>query len=303
MNSQHSAFQELSLPMLSVTGHTQVFEDELLLTDNLGMGVDTDTASDFMSAAYPFRIAFTLVMFCCKGSMRVRLNLQEYALSANDVLVVLPGAIGECLDIGSDAEAVIMGFAGSRLVGDHDSTLSMAFRRFFTSTSLIHISSSEMEENLNLYRQMWAKLERPDFEFKKGVLAGYLQVFFYNGCQWMRNQQRQQLPRVESRQQQLFEDFLKLVQAHYGEQRGVRFYADALCLTSQYLSQVILKVSGRYAGDWIRDYVILEAKALLKSGHYTVQQVSEQLNFPNPSFFGKYFKAAVGCSPRRYMLG
>ena len=58
--------------------------------------------------------------------------------------------------------------------------------------------------------------------------------------------------------------------------------------------------SGRYAGQWIRDYVVLEAKALLKSGEYTVQQVSDRLNFANQSFFGSYFKKAVGCSPSAY---
>ena len=108
---------------------------------------------------------------------------------------------------------------------------------------------------------------------------------------------------MENRQQQLFDDFLELVQAHYNEHRCMTFYAEKLCLTPKYLSQVILEVSDRHATDWIRDYVILDAKALLKSGKYTVQQVGDLLNFSNASFFGKYFKAAVGCTPRKYMLG
>lgn len=41
---------------------------------------------------------------------------------------------------------------------------------------------------------------------------------------------------------------------------------------------------------------------MLRTGNYTVQQVSDALHFPNSSFFGKYFKAAVGCSPRRYAI-
>ena len=118
----------------------------------------------------------------------------------------------------------------------------------------------------------------------------------------MANHHRQQLKHVENRQQLLFEKFLEQVQTHYTEHRSVGFYAEQLCLTPKYLSQVILKASGRYANDWIRDYVILEAKALLKSGRYTVQQVGDLLNFPNASFFGRYFKAVVGCSPRRYMM-
>ena len=73
-----------------------------------------------------------------------------------------------------------------------------------------------------------------------------------------------------------------------------------LCVTSKYLSQVVHKVSGRFAGDWITDFVILEAKALLKSRKYTVQQIADKLNFANQSFFGKYFKEKVGCSPTEY---
>lgn len=70
---------------------------------------------------------------------------------------------------------------------------------------------------------------------------------------------------------------------------------------SKYLSQVIKSVTGRLAGEWISEYVILEAKALLKSNKYTVQQVCDMLNFANQSFFGKYFKRKTGMSPRAYM--
>lgn len=76
--------------------------------------------------------------------------------------------------------------------------------------------------------------------------------------------------------------------------------AGKLCISPKYLSHVVRSVSGRHPGDWIRDYVVLEAKALLKSGKYTVQQVSDSLNFPNQSFFGTYFKKATGVSPMAY---
>ena len=52
----------------------------------------------------------------------------------------------------------------------------------------------------------------------------------------------------------------------------------------------------------IKDNVILEAKVLLIAKSYSIQQVSDKLNFPNPSFFCKYFKAATGTTPRKYQL-
>ena len=60
------------------------------------------------------------------------------------------------------------------------------------------------------------------------------------------------------------------------------------------------ETTGKSASDWIDDYVILEAKALLKSTNMTVQQVGDELNFFEQSFFGKYFKRIVGVSPREY---
>jgi AraC-like DNA-binding protein len=54
------------------------------------------------------------------------------------------------------------------------------------------------------------------------------------------------------------------------------------------------------AKKWIDDYVIWETKALLKSTNMTVQQISDELNFPSQSFFGKYFKRLVGLSPLEY---
>ena len=59
-------------------------------------------------------------------------------------------------------------------------------------------------------------------------------------------------------------------------------------------------LTGKSAGAWIDDYVILEAKALLKSTTLTILQVSEALNFANQSFFGKYFKQHTGVSPTQY---
>lgn len=66
---------------------------------------------------------------------------------------------------------------------------------------------------------------------------------------------------------------------------------------------VIKKLVERYSSDWIDDYVILEAKALLKSGKLTIQQISDELNFPSQSFFGKYFKRIAGVSPKEYKNG
>ena len=98
----------------------------------------------------------------------------------------------------------------------------------------------------------------------------------------------------------LYDRFTELVQRDFRQHRTIQYYAEALNISPKYFSALIKKVSGKSAGQWIDEYVLLEAKALLKSRRYTVQQVSDMLSFPNQSFFAKYFKAHTGYTPTQY---
>ena len=298
-----SVFKPLDMAMLPMMEHTLVFENEFMLADNFGLPQQMDKVSCFVAPPYPFKIDFTLMLFCTAGTMRLRINLQECHLGGGQVLVVLPGTVGECLEVSGDCQVAMIAYVGSRYDQRVTPESSVAFRKYLAGQSVLSVSPEEMDEALAIYRAMRRKVEQPDFGFTREVLNGYMQVLFGNGYQWMsRHDSQQEAGQVQSRQQMIFERFLWLVQKHYREERGIAFYAGKLCLTPKYLSTVVHQASGRHAGEWIRDYVVLEAKALLRSRQYTAQQVSDLLNFPNASFFGKYFKAATGCPPRQYML-
>ncbi|MGN0230914.1 MAG: helix-turn-helix domain-containing protein, partial [Muribaculaceae bacterium] len=68
----------------------------------------------------------------------------------------------------------------------------------------------------------------------------------------------------------------------------------------KYISCMIKNYSGKGALVWINKYVVLEAKMMLKYTSMTVQEISNSLNFPTQSAFGKYFKQQVGVSPKEY---
>mgnify|MGYP005766453861 CR=1 FL=1 len=94
----------------------------------------------------------------------------------------------------------------------------------------------------------------------------------------------------------------ELVVEHYLKQRNVGFYADRLCLTPKYLSKVIKRLSGHTVPEWISRILVLHAQVLLKSSKQTVQQIALELNFPNASFFGRFFKKHTGMTPGQYRL-
>ena len=103
-----------------------------------------------------------------------------------------------------------------------------------------------------------------------------------------------------TRQEEIFQRFISLVNVYSKKERNVNFYADKLCLTPRYLNTVIRQASQQTVMDWINQSIILEAKVLLKHSNLLVYQVSDELNFPNPSFFSKFFKRMTGMTPHEY---
>lgn len=293
-------FSPLNLMMIPFDERTCIFNNEFVMSDNFKHSDATSGFDNFVALPYPFKIQFSMGLFCMGGGMRVRLNLREYKLRKNDLLIVEAGSVGECLEVSHDCKTGLIAFSNNSFVPDTNSQGATLVRQFLSVSSLLSLTDQEMGELLSIYRQMRQKLCQPDYRYKREILTGYMRVLFCNCCQYMATylEKRPALP--SSRKNWIFDHFMQLLKEYYVSERSIGFYADKLCLSSKYLSQMVLLASGRHVKDWVRDYVILEAKALLRSRQYTVLQVSDMLNFPNQSFFGVYFKKAVGCSPAAY---
>lgn len=104
-----------------------------------------------------------------------------------------------------------------------------------------------------------------------------------------------------SRQLAYVQEFIQQLQLHHSHHRDLAFYAGKLCISQKYLSHVIKEATGRSATEWIAEYVVMEAKNLLRYSNKNVQQVAYSLNFPTQSSFGKYFKHVTGVSPSEFL--
>lgn len=102
------------------------------------------------------------------------------------------------------------------------------------------------------------------------------------------------------RAETLADTFFALLHRHYMTERSLAFYADRLCITTKYLSKVIRRTTGRTVYYWIEEFVAKEAKRLLRSTDATMTEIAERLNFPNSSFFAKFFRRHTGSSPIEY---
>jgi AraC-like DNA-binding protein len=157
--------------------------------------------------------------------------------------------------------------------------------------------SAESLLNLQIYFSVLHKAAANDENpFRLQVIENLIRAFYYGGINKFNYKEQDKIPLKNN----VIERFIELVEEHYREERLIGFYADKLCITPKYLSKLVKENTGRSAGEWIENHVILEARALLQSSDMTIQQIAASLNFPNQSFFGKYFKRATGISPKQY---
>ena len=143
--------------------------------------------------------------------------------------------------------------------------------------------------------------ERDNPNIKETMIFG-LTTFFFRRAHTFYDRYADTYPTIHSR---VVDRFVSLVQQNFRRQRFLDFYASKLDITSKHLSRTVKAQTGHTAVEWIERYVILEAKAMLRSSNLTVQQISDELYFPSQSFFGKYFKKSTGMSPKEFrnMLG
>jgi len=112
--------------------------------------------------------------------------------------------------------------------------------------------------------------------------------------------ERNQKTLPAGRQQLLMRDFIQLIESNYIHKRSVKEYADMLSVTANYLSQSVKQISGRNALSFITERVISEAKSLIRYTDMEISWIAYQLDFSDPTNFGKFFKKNVGVSPSAF---
>ena len=98
----------------------------------------------------------------------------------------------------------------------------------------------------------------------------------------------------------IYNTFVSLVAEHYGEAHDVAFYADKLCITTRYLSQISDDVVGKPSKQIIADYLMSEAKSYLGTTRLTIQEIANKLGFSSQVLFCRFFKRHAGISPTDY---
>ena len=152
-----------------------------------------------------------------------------------------------------------------------------------------------MDDDFELFRK---RLLMEDSGFKREILGRVMQIFIYD--LWTVCQHGLSQMDTSDNTARIFLRFLALAQQNARTEREVAFYADLLCITPKYLSQVSRTVTGLPASGWIQFYASFELVSLLNDTTKTLTEVSDLMHFENVSHFSRYVKKTLGKSPSEY---
>ncbi len=94
--------------------------------------------------------------------------------------------------------------------------------------------------------------------------------------------------------------FIQAVNAHLKEEHSVGYYADKLCITPNYLNEIVSSTLNISAKQYIRNKVMEEAKRLLIYTHLTIAEIAFELNFSTVSYFVRSFRQYAKETPLSY---
>ena len=258
--------------------------------------LDCHTIQQHSVVGYTQQHAFIL---CQQGSVSLRMDDHLYNVGEGDIYIFPAFSQTDLVFCSRDFKA-IFGSADFEFVLKAFETatdpLTTIFIRFHPHTSLspiryrrihnlITLLSERRTENSALMQPIVAQLAN-------ALCLEIIDAFVVN-----HQFEKQSL----TRRDMLFHQFIAHLQRNCQQNRNVQFYANLFNLTPRYFSTIIKQKSGQSPQYWISHFVILEAKRLLSSNTLSIKEISDQLNFPDQSYFGRYFRLYAGMSPSEFI--
>lgn len=243
---------------------------------------------------------FLTVVYCTQGSGTLKVDEQPLELGVGDMLLlfhdrelrdICPSADMQCLVVAVSQELFGESYVGMQHL--------WPYLLYILAHPVIHISKEEEQRILGLADMIKLRREASDYPYRQEVTLALMRIFYYDLCFLL--QRRQAIPsRNSHRHYVMFDQFLRLLKEHCHSHREVVWYANRLCVTPKYLSDVVRSVSGMPAGRWISGFVLIEIKRYLRNTSLSVKEIAQELNFSTIGFLGKYFRQHTGLSPSQY---
>lgn len=223
------------------------------------------------------------VLWVTNGSIDYKLNMHPGTITAGQVLRVRPGEVF-LFDCVGNTGGFLVRIANGFLEGLEHRLLLSAGPTGITINNEIRV---EMED---ITRKMKNEISNGDV-LKDDILRRYTEIFLIHLARSVKSQFRLT---SKSRNVELTENFMELLDRHYREKKMVSDYANMMSLTPNYLNEIVKKITGESASFHIRQRIAVEAKRHAAHSNLCMKEIAYALGFGDIAHFSKFFKNTTG---------
>lgn len=246
----------------------------------------------------PSKVPGYMFLLCFQGTCSITVHLTQYTMKKGTLLILLPDLYFQILEQSDDCKFIFAGFATELVRSSSLFSKSIEYTPFIFEKPVLQLEKKAFDLMYSYLRIIIkAKNISNNIVTQEQAALTFTQLILGLG-NLIKN--GKSVNQQYNRNQEIVKELVRTVVMNYHTERNVSFYADKMHLSPQHLSTTIKKITGKTLTDIISSFIINDAKAKLKSTEMTIQEIAYSLNFPDISFFGKYFKRYTGMSPKQY---
>lgn len=261
---------------------------DIIVADRLGV-VRTDSDVEYLAH-----------LLCLSGSCRYRFNERDFEMHAGDLSIIRKRKMVERVEPSEDFRCkVIYARPGFIELCTPQSNYGMKGSLALFLDPVMHLSPEQQIVCRRDFELLERRIADTEHRFYRETLinamqAAILDFFDFHAGIYGESD-------ISTQNASIMHRFLKMLEeGTCREHREVTYYADRLCVSPKYLSEVSKKVSGYAANYWINRYTILDISRLLRDKSLSFVQISDLFGFSSPAYFSRYVQQNLGLNPTDY---
>lgn len=267
--------------------------DRKFMADRFGHYLD-----DHPDLHFPHKHSFYHLVYFSNGSGMHSIDFTSFKVGAGQIYFMIPGQV-HSWNFDKKPDGFIINFSGefiTLLLANPAYLEQFVFFSGIAKEQVINIPRGKREAVELLFEKIIEEAGS-DLSLKEDFIKTALLQLFITVS---RCTDEAHMDSSSSYNSVLLRNFQKLIDQHFREKKLTRDYATILYVTPNHLNALCKDITGRPAGDLIRERVILEAKRLLVNADWNISEIAAELAFADNSYFSRFFKKYTGVTPEEF---
>lgn len=239
-------------------------------------------------------------IICCRGQFGFTFDGQIFTLKAGETMIIGLQQLMEKMQPSTDLEAMCIYVTPDFLeLCTPRSNYAIKGTLALFSCPVMQPDHDRFEQLRQDFLQIEQRLLNERNMFQEDVLICATQMMFLDFFDIHAAQNG--LSNISFQDTDIITRFMQMLErGDYVKHREVGYYADKLCVTPKYLSEICKSVSGKTANYWISRFTTIHIRRLLQEREMSFTQISDLFEFSSPAYFSRFVQKHLGTSPTNF---